>query len=1726
MSFIQTSKTSKNRLTATHTSLKGLLDLIGNRQRRNKRSGQSPGPTALESLEQRMLLTTTAIASGDWFDASTWDNGVPDDSQRAIIGHGVAVELDGTDHVAQELVVHGDLVVPEENGDPTEVADGRLKLYVNGSLAGDAQGSQLWDHSDMTGIGGITGQTRTHQGIRRTGNQSGDFFDGAIDKVATHNRALSSAEIGTLFASDRQQNEGVPQDGIASLWLFDEAGQDGSDVAVGDGTEDNGTLNGDAATDGALQLDGSGDYVKVGRSTDLNRGVFTEKTVSLWFKADDTDGVQMIYEQGGGTRGLNIYLDGDTLYAGGWNLPNRESGWKGDWITQTGIVAGEWNHVALTLDGNSGSDVDKTLTTRWIHVNSGGEFIVGSENDRYDEGTFTLNLTGTDVYSDHVIETNMMGMNPGTMNVMNNDGFLMTAMGGRVQFYGQDKLSFTKLSATAEIGATFIHVQNTIERNFNTGTMNGDDFVTSAADDGVVNWEVGDQIAIASSSYDYTEEDVRTITAIVDNGNGTSSLTLNTALDYRHYGVIETYGGTAAEGTTAAAETRELDLRAEVALLSRNVKVQGLSSQDTDAEFGDRANAVYETRVRAGGLSDAEAANAPAQQVANGVGGHIMIMPNSGQIVVDGVQLDGLGQSSQKGRYPIHWHLGDDRSGDVLKNSSVTNSNNRGVTIHGTSNLQIEGVVLHDVHGHGFFFEDAVETGNQLIGNLALGIHTVGGNDSNFANPGGKDSFVVDTHDSVLETGSRFSSSAAFWITNPTNTFVGNIAAGAGDRRTEDFAQSENGVSAGTGFWFAIPRTALGSSGLKEQYQDVQPIFAEFGQFDYNTSHTTAVGLNFDRGSDIEDANFNFDTTDFNAIQGTNEYSPRTGSVKSGLSTTNVVKGFTNYKATDAAFYHRGDGETIQLDGLKVADSYNGPWAVSENIYDNSLFVGHSDGNADWDAEVGGPRLYDGAGLYTNTHFAGFADADASAFQVEGSSFGPTMYHAFRGTSFEADGTYDHIAHAVSDFTENPDGHNLGQPSQWIKGVIDLDGTLTSGVGGGAGSSIVPNVDFLVDGDDFQPDGWDAWVTDDLYTRVRITGTSAGDPLFPSNDTGEPLVRFTARDGDTIDVMSGQNNGNQSWTQIAAKTESDGFVNGTLTVEFMRNGVPDTDFVIHTRNQDGDRPDLNPDIQAKTDSARVVVKIVAAGNYIPSSFRGITEVATEAELRAATEGLAYFSDDLGNLYLNTDISSGWSPIELTPGDALQTAFVPQTIDYDSTIQAENFDNGIDGIAYHDTDSTNSVGTFRSDTGVDTSSTVVSDIADGEWLEYTANIVGGAYNIGVNVSSTVAGGEIRVLAASSNSAGFLRELGTVEVPNTSGDFSTLWLEGIDLAFAEGPESVLRLEFMDGGFEVDSVKFTSPTQTAYVDRTITADLTTTQIKLRDFDTGGQGVAYFDTSPGNDASTEFRVDEDVETNGDILTNQVFEGEWLEYTTDIQAGLYNITLGKSWGGPDTGVKLYIGDSNSTNEFTELGVLVGDGDSLELADIDLSPWAGGDRVIRIEIVGNWMGLNYLNFANTGSTQSAYVDRTITATATTRIELEEYDNGGEGVAYFDTSADNGAGDFRAGESVDTNGDILTNDVFEGEWLEYTTDIEAGLYDITLRKAWSAGDAGVKLLIADSNSATEFTELGVFSFGVDDGELFTLSDIDLTPWAGIDRLIRIEILGNWMGLDYLDFGPAV
>lgn len=739
------------------------------------------------------------------------------------------------------------------------------------------------------------------------------------------------------------------------------------------------------------------------------------------------------------------------------------------------------------LDVAESSGTTTTLTSDWIHVNSGGVFQIGTETNRYDENDFILTLTGEDPAATFTVE--------GAGSISNNNAFLMVASGGRLQFFGDEKLTYTKLSETANVGATQIRVEAALDRDFD-GDID--------ADDGSVNWEVGDQIVIASSSRDYREEEVRHIQAITDQGDGTFLLTLDAPLANRHYGEIETYhrgiaqpGDFSADGVVNATDlavwqdrygenselalqlagngsdradgsdfllwqqqfgavsdspvpfrTWDIDMRAEVAILNRNVRIQGLASHDTDNEFGDRA------RFEAG--------------TGDGFAGHTMIMASAGQITLDSVQFDRMGQTGRLGRYPLHWHLAGDRTGDVLRGASVTNSNNRGVTVHGTHNLLIEDVVLHDVHGHGFFMEDGVETGNQYLANIAFGIHKVGRSEEvgDFA-PDLNDPFIVDTHDHVGQNANRFLSSSSFWITNPDNTWIGNISAG----------------SEGTGFWFILPEEAIGASASNPQYAGVDASRTNLRQFDHNSSHSSPAGLNFDRGSDVEVPV----GAPLKAFFDGDEYRPPQEP---------QVNHYTAYQH-QVGVYHRG--QIANFHENRYADNFTSTFITFTQRITDTLYVGNSRGNADASQSVTGHTIYDGANTLDGIHFAGYADSNAHTFRTHSAANRFTS-HVFSDVSYEDDGSGSHVSVATQQGGAN---HTQAVGGFSPAAIYDLDGTLTGHVGGGAGSTVVTNHPFFYDANDFQPAGWNAWVTDDLYAQL----------LFQPNNANA-AIRVTSPDGD------------------------------------------------------------------------------------------------------------------------------------------------------------------------------------------------------------------------------------------------------------------------------------------------------------------------------------------------------------------------------------------------------------------------------------------------------------------------------------------------------------------------------------------------------------------------------------------------------------------------------------
>lgn len=114
------------------------------------------------------------------------------------------------------------------------------------------------------------------------------------------------------------------------------------------------------------------------------------------------------------------------------------------------------------------------------------------------------------------------------------------------------------------------------------------------------------------------------------------------------------------------------------------------------------------------------------------------------------------------------------------------------------------------------------------------------------------------------------------------------------------------------------------------------------------------------------------------------------------------------------------------------------------------------------------------------------------------------------------------------------------------------------------------------------------------------------------------------------------------------------------------------------------------------------------------------------------------------------------------------------------VEAENYDKGGEGVAYHDTDPTNNGGAYRTE-GVDIRVSVegghqIGWTAAGEWLEYTVQIAeAGTYDLQLRVSSPAAGATYHLEADGITIASGL------SVPNTGNYdvFSTVIKTGVKL-----------------------------------------------------------------------------------------------------------------------------------------------------------------------------------------------------------------------------------------------------------------------------------------------------------------------------------------------------------
>jgi hypothetical protein len=298
----------------------------------------------------------------------------------------------------------------------------------------------------------------------------------------------------------------------------------------------------------------------------------------------------------------------------------------------------------------------------------------------------------------------------------------------------------------------------------------------------------------------------------------------------------------------------------------------------------------------------------------------------------------------------------------------------------------------------------------------------------------------------------------------------------------------------------------------------------------------------------------------------------------------------------------------------------------------------------------------------------------------------------------------------------------------------------------------------------------------------------------------------------------------------------------------------------------------------------------AAGNY--------QLVASSLSQNGAIDGTDIGVDFVKlNAALNTASATPPPP----PPPTGPTPYTGTRIALPGRVQLENYDKGGEQIAYHDLTAGNSGGAYRSDdvdikaTSDTTGAYHVKTVRAGEWLAYSVTVAaGGSYSIGVRAASSGGGGTIHLTVDGSDVSG------PIVLPDTGGwsVWQTVVKTGVTLT--AGPH-LLKLIVDANGSGGTAADLNWIDVTAAPSAPVSTPFTGTRIAVpgrieaENYDKGGEGLAYHDTTTGNSGGAyrsdgvDIRATTDAGAGYNVKT--VRAGEWLAYSISVTAaGTYAV--------------------------------------------------------------------------------------------------------------------------------------------------------------------------------------------------------------------------------------------
>ena len=247
----------------------------------------------------------------------------------------------------------------------------------------------------------------------------------------------------------------------------------------------------------------------------------------------------------------------------------------------------------------------------------------------------------------------------------------------------------------------------------------------------------------------------------------------------------------------------------------------------------------------------------------------------------------------------------------------------------------------------------------------------------------------------------------------------------------------------------------------------------------------------------------------------------------------------------------------------------------------------------------------------------------------------------------------------------------------------------------------------------------------------------------------------------------------------------------------------------------------------------------------------------------------------------------------------------------------------------------------------------------------------------------------------------------------------------------------------------------------------------IQAENFDRGGEGVGYHDTTSGNSGG-QMRVSEGVDiisAAGGYAINNFRTGEWLAFTVTAPAtGAYNFDLNASSLVSNAAFHLEVDGQDVTGK---TGVP-------NTGDLNVFKWWGlkrinltaGSHVLKVVVDQESFNLDAIRIGAVAAA-TPYLGAAIPVPGT--FEAENYDNGGEGAAFHDLTAGNTGGKYRPSEAVDiiastnASGGFTITNFQTGEWTSYSVNVAtAGNYTVQLHEATTATDAAFHVEVDGRN----------------------------------------------------------